>query len=433
MPPMDRRLQRRYVALVKAHMHTSSPVEAGAALRGVPSSGFAATQAVWRFLNNDRVKLSALVEPLREQAAHTLESSGGSLALLVHDWSKLDYGHHASKHDVVQLTHATDVGYELTTALLVSGEDGSPIAPMQMHLKTAHGFLSTRDPAPPSNDHHLAQVLPTMQASEGWGLGCELVHVIDREADSVGHFRQWDAAGHQFLVRADDRRVLWEGRPMLLSQVVQTLEDDGAFDESREGTVPGRPTHQRVAQTTVVLHRPACQWVKGRVREVPGAPLTLRLIVAQVCDDNEGVEAQWLLLTNVPEQVANAWRIALWYQWRWQIESFFKLLKSSGQSIEQWQQESGPAIARRLLVAAMACVVVWQLQRRADPEAQEMKRLLVRLSGRAMKRTRPITDPALLAGLYVLLAILDLLDHEEIDLQTLRRLAQQTIPIFDTG
>ena len=50
-------------------------------------------------------------------------------------------------------------------------------------------------------------------------------------------------------------------------------------------------------------------------------------------------------------------------------QSYFELLKSHGQQLEQWQQETGPAIARRLLVASMACVVVWQLQADDTPQA----------------------------------------------------------------
>jgi len=50
-------------------------------------------------------------------------------------------------------------------------------------------------------------------------------------------------------------------------------------------------------------------------------------------------------------------------------QSFFKLLKSAGHQVEHWQQETAEAIAKRLLVATMACVVVWQLARSAEPEA----------------------------------------------------------------
>ena len=105
----------------------------------------------------------------------------------------------------------------------------------------------------------------------------------------------------------------------------------------------------------------------------------------------------------------------------------FKLLKSHGQQLEQWQQETGPAIARRLLVASMACVVVWQLQADDTPQATELRAILIRLSGRQMKRNRPHTAPASLAGLWVLLSMLALLEHYDLD--DLRRLAAQ-IPVF---
>ena len=46
-------------------------------------------------------------------------------------------------------------------------------------------------------------------------------------------------------------------------------------------------------------------------------------------DVNDGeVLSRWLLLSNVPADVA-ASELALWYYWRWRIESFFKLLKSA--------------------------------------------------------------------------------------------------------
>lgn len=430
---MDRRLQGRYQTLVKAHMHTVPRTAAGPSSGRGAAGGFAATQAAWRFLNNERVSLTALAEPLRAAGRRAVEQSPAGFVLVVHDWCKLDYRRHASKRDVVQLTHATDVGYELTTALLVSTEDGSPLAPMEMHLKTADAVHSTCDPAPALDAHHLGQVLPTMAASANWDLPAVPVHVIDREADSVGHLRQWDDAGHLFLVRADNRKVLWRGEAVLLSDIVATLETEGAFRDVRDVEYQGRRERQWVAETDVILHRPAKTRINGRQRTVPGRPLPLRLVVARVCDAEGQVQAEWMLLTNVPSAAADTDTIALWYYWRWLIELFFKLLKSSGQEIEHWQQETGLAIARRLLVSAMACTIVWALQRQETPEAEEMKCLLVRLSGRQMKRSRPCTAPALLAGLFVLLPILDLLEQYHGDLTQLRHLAAAAIPFLDSG
>jgi len=140
----------------------------------------------------------------------------------------------------------------------------------------------------------------------------------------------------------------------------------------------------------------------------------LRLILAQVRDAFGNVLATWRLWSNLPDSV-DAQTIALWYYWRWRIESYFKLLKRAGQHLEQWQQESAEAITKRLVVAAQACVIVWALMESSDPEAATLRRTLVRLSGRLMKHRVEWTAPALLAGMWQLLMIIDALDQYPIE------------------
>lgn len=429
-PPLSRPLQKRFLKLVDSHMR--APHELASGMAALPSVGtaFAATQGAWRFLNNDRVKLPALAVPLREVGQTRLNDTSAAFGLLVHDWCKFTFEQPTRKQDLVQLTHETDVGYELTTALLVSADDGSPLAPMEMHLKTGQGVLSTRSPAPPDTPH-LEQVLPTMRVSRSWGLNKLLLHVIDREADSVDHFRRWDADGHMFLVRADDRRVRWNGNSHLLSEIRNTLRSNGEMRHVGQALHQGHRAQLYVVETAVILDRPAKKNQKGKKFELPGAPLPLRFIIVQLRDESgQIVLAEWMLLSNMPQESATAEKLAHCYYWRWRIESFFKLLKSHGHQLEQWQQKTGPAIARRLMIAAMACVVVWQLQADQSPEANELKTILVRLSGRQMKYGRPYTAPALLAGLWVLLSMLAMLEHY--DLNDLKRLADK-IPYRDTA
>ena len=63
-------------------------------------------------------------------------------------------------------------------------------------------------------------------------------------------------------------------------------------------------------------------------------------------------------------------------------ECFFKLLKSAGHHLESWQQESAHAIAKRLLVASMACVTVWAIAADNNKEAAELRAFLVKLAGK---------------------------------------------------
>ena len=74
----------------------------------------------------------------------------------------------------------------------------------------------------------------------------------------------------------------------------------------------------------------------------------------------------------------------------------------------------------------MACVVVWQLARNPAPEAEAFRRFLIGLSGRQMKWGRSFTEPALLAGLGVLLVLLDTLKQYEI--KEIQRLASCFLP-----
>jgi hypothetical protein len=181
------------------------------------------------------------------------------------------------------------------------------------------------------------------------------------------------------------------------------------------------------------LHRPARQHriVAGEAQRqsIAGAALELRLIVSQVRAADGKVLAQWLLLSNLPADV-DAATVALWYYWRWRIESYHKLLKSAGQQVESWLQDDAERLARRLAVTAMAGVVVWRLARDERPEAAELRTILILLSGRLMKRGRGqpgFTEPALLAGLGVLLPLMRLLDDYSVE--ELKSLLHQVIPL----
>ena len=167
------------------------------------------------------------------------------------------------------------------------------------------------------------------------------MHVIDREADALASYRDWPAAGRHFLVRAKDgRKVRWQGQEQSLAEVAGQLP----LRRCREVRYRGQRAVQHVAETEVVLDRPA--WRHRRRggplinQRVPGPPLTLRLVVSRVCDASGRTLAVWYLLTNLPATVATD-TAALWYYWRWRIESLFKLFKSAGHQVEHWQQQGG--------------------------------------------------------------------------------------------
>ncbi|CAE6863517.1 IS4 family transposase ISRba2 [Paraburkholderia aspalathi] len=189
------------------------------------------------------------------------------------------------------------------------------------------------------------------------------------------------------------------------------------YTQTRAVLYHGQSAIQEVGQAQVVLTRkakPKKIAANGkRVVPVPGAPLPVRLVVSRVYLKGRCV-AEWFILTNLPASIP-AGRIALWYYYRWNIESFFKTLKSAGLQLESWQQETAQAVARRLLIATQACALAWRLMRQQTAEADEARTFLVRLAGRQMKRTRPVTLTALMDGIFSLLTMLEALKHYSIE------------------
>jgi len=385
---------------------------------------FAAVQAMWRFLNNERVTPRELMMPLRDFARLYLSERSSEFVLAVTDWSKLRYSGHSAKKDVTQITQAADIGYELTTHLLVDAQDGSPIAPYEMSLKTAGKVLSTRA-EPVADVEHNDQVLPMMEASRSWNLPAKIVHVIDREADSLGHWRRWAKAGYLFLVRGNDRYVTWEDRTVLVSQVVAELSENKRFLRVRDVEIRGQKATQEIAEIPVVLERPSRHMVNGKRTQHVDTPLALRLVIARVRDpETHEVLSTWHLFTNAPASIPTE-QVALWYYWRWRVETYFKLMKSAGLELDRWQQETGRAIMNRLLVASMAAAMVWNLERDPSEEAVAFKNRLVGLSGKTVKRSRPHTPGALLSGLFVLLQLFDFLEELDFDVDKILKLRDQ--------
>lgn len=421
------------------HTHAVNATVTGlSALPGV-AQPFAAARAMTRFLNHEKLPFHALIEPAQDAVRAELARRPGRFVLIVHDWCMFNFNRHDSKLDRRVRSHQSDLGYELGTALTVDAEDGRPLGPMEFRLRTANGMLATRIGGADLPPGHIDELEAAMAAASGWKLDRTPIHTIDREADSVGHYRRWDAEGRRFLVRADhDRKVLHEDRERTLVDVVADLSRSFVGVRNAKGrpeivTIRAGTGTVHVAETDVVLHRPARHYTGERTAsgskkqvEVPGPPLRLRLVVTRVIDDKGVILAEWLLLTNVAREDADAATIGRWYSWRWAIESYHKLIKSAGMNAEAWQQECGEAFLRRLCVASMACLTVWHLQRNESPEAGRLRVLLVRLSGRQMKHKVESTAPALLAGLERLLAIDDLMQVENLD--EIIELARKQLP-----
>ncbi len=317
------------------------------------------TKAAYRFLDNDKVTSDKLIDPHKEC---TLERvSEEPVVLCIEDTSEIDY---TKKTDIVglgPLNYETRQGFYLHPMVAVTPD------------RVCHGVLnySTVIREPDSLGQDKGQRPIEEKESIRWLNGyrdvCKLsgerpetawVYTADREADIYEIYAEQSSlnrngeASADFLIRSQHDRLLAEGGKLWNKLESAPVLGEISFDMPGTEKRTGREIEQTIQVVRITLkapHRP-----EGKLPDVE-----VTAILAKEKRTPKGEDPiVWLLLTNRPvETFEQAIEILQWYLCRWQIEIFFKILKS-GCKIEELQLEH---ITR--LEPALACymVVAWRV------------------------------------------------------------------------
>lgn len=417
-----RAFKKRHVKLVKSHMNHKQNSTNGLNLLIKDVKGFSQAQNAWRFYNNENVDIKSLNDPIMQTGLETIEKECSEYLLVAHDWSLVNYRNHTTKDDCIETkrsnsTNAISKGYDLQSSLAISDKSGEPITPLIHNLKTKDKIYSTYDNSIDINHTHLNELSHRITyINNELNINKKIVHIIDREADSVGFFRALQENDY-YIVRALDRvSVEYEGKTITQKELAKTIKL-GEYVK----TIEYKKKQVKIYVNSVDIDITRDTYVKyindkGKVtyKKEKGRAIKSRFVVERLIDSDNNIVATWLLLSNLKEDVDTK-TIGLWYYYRWNIETYFKLLKSSGFNLEKWQQESSKAIFKRLLITSYACLLVWQIEHSSQKNILEIKTFLVKLSGRLVARGKVSTSPALLAGIWSFFSTMDILELYDIE------------------
>lgn len=403
----DARLSKRFLTILQNHIKTAERNNKG--LKLIPSQlvkPFAHTQGLWRFLSNEKVTIKDCSEPLLFLAHQEIDNvvRRGRVVLMAHDWSHVSFKNHSEKEDVYDKSGKGQTGYELQSSLAIDGVTGQPIAPVAQNLKTKHLILSSYNETIDPHTTHLKELETRIDWLEKEFPHATNIHVIDREGDSVPFTRSLNEKGFKWVVRAKNIPSLYfvqEKQLMNCRNIATCLK----FKQSKQKVLlRGQKSVQvLIGETIVGLQR------LHEKDHVP--PPHVRLVIVKLLGEHDTLITEWFLLTNIDTETADREQIVSWYCHRWNIESYFKLLKSAGHNLEDWRQQTAEFIFKRLLIASYASALVYTIANQEDAENIEFRNFLIRLSGRVMDRKKQFTYPALLAGLWTFLTIRNALDE----------------------
>jgi hypothetical protein len=349
---------------------TARAVVMGARIAAAPGVGLPRQMGTWarligayRFLDNAHVTFETLLQPHWD----TTRAAAGqvAVALLVQDWTTLDYSAHPKTQGLGPVGSRSQRGMLLHSVLAIE-----PTQRQVLGLAYAQVIIRAEDRFQPKGTKR--HVGPEGQAWEravkqiGAAPANVLwVHVSDRESDVFEYLAACRTYQKAFVVRAFHNRRLPDGETGVEDQhfldYVRTWPADPAPANGYEVEVDATETHPNRRAAIVVSWRAVTLPPPSYVKDI--APLKLYVVRAWEPHPPAGAEAvEWILLTSWPVTcLANAYQVVEWYECRWLVEDYHQCLKT-GCRVEQAQLDDGLDLQRLLGFLAPVAVRLLQLR-----------------------------------------------------------------------
>lgn len=343
-------------------------VRVAAALAQCPSGALPAAlprwrelKAAYRLFSTPGVSHENILGP---HLARTRQScAGAGEYLLLEDTTLLDYSTHRATGGLGRIGNDRGRGLLLHTTLAarVEGWDEAErpqtrllgLAGQECWARTGPSRRRQKERwrarlARPRESERWARALGTLPprpAATTW------IYLADRESDIYEVFERCQAAGADFIVRAQFARALAPEDQDVFTAVAQAaVLGSIEVEVGARGGRGGRTATVELRARTVSLRG---VWRPGGARP----DLTLQVVQARELHTPAGVEPiHWVLLTSLPVvTLAQARRVVGRYTRRWLIEEYHKALKT-GARVERSALESAERLQALLAVLAVVAV-----------------------------------------------------------------------------
>ena len=347
----DQRLNeraRQVLAELGAQPEASIPAACG---------GWPEAKAASRLFDHERVGSQEVLEPQAAGSEQRLHEH--PRVLCIQDPTELDDTGKSDIDGLGPLNYETRRGLSLHPTLAVT--------PERVPLGVLEGWSWAREPGrlgQEKDPHRPIEAKESRRWREGYQRVGELqarvpetrrVYTADREADSYEVFaeRYWAQQAQrpcaEWLIRAEPDRQLSAGRKLWQAAAAAPVLAPVEFD--RPAT--DKRTARHIVQTLQAV--PVTRKAPYRAGEALPDVAVTALLATEVNPPADEAPITWVLLTSVPIDTAEqAVEVLQWYLCRWQIEVFFRILKS-GCHVEELQLEHlerlEPALACYLIIA----------------------------------------------------------------------------------
>lgn len=338
-----------------------------------PTASIAATfdswheiKASYRFFDNNKVSPAKILEP--HQLATQSRYLPHNTILHVQDTTVIDFSHRSKKvENLGKLRMPFEQGYFMHTTLAFSDDSVClGVVDNKTWVRTELMEPKLRIKSRPIENKESLRWIQSFQITQALAKQYPektFFNIADREADFYQLFSTYDPINSKnahLLVRAKSDRIIKEEDGSTIKMWEKISKEEPLFqiefqlDKEEECQRQTQTIQQTVKMCKVQLRTPekVRRYKEDQVIELTG------ILCTQINTSGQEEPIEWLLLTTKCVQgVEEIRELIKYYVYRWQIELYFKILKS-GCTIQKLQLESRERIEKCI---AVYMITAWRL------------------------------------------------------------------------
>jgi len=320
-----------------------------------------------RFLANAAVTVEAVIEGWSDRTRLAVE---GRHVLAVQDTSEIQFATtEDNQRGLGRIKKGNCYGILLHPMLALDAASGACLGLVSGEVWTrGTGELAARLDRPLSGRESQRWIATAERAKPILEPAAMVTFIADRESDFYALWASLPSGRCQALARVMHDHALAEGGTLRQAVAATPPCDIRPIELRQRACRPARQAMLNLRFGDALIRRP-------RTRHHAELPAAVKLSWVEVIEAAPPVgqpPLHWLLLTSHPVKTpAQAWQIVAWYQQRWVIEQFFRLMKGQGLNLEQSQLHSAARLEKLVAIAAKAAVIVMQLVQARNGEDKQ--------------------------------------------------------------
>ncbi len=321
-------------------------------------------RSAYRLLSNGNVEEDDVMEPHREALVERMRVERRRVMLAVQDTTTLNYSNLGEVEDLVSIGGKGE-GLFVHMGLAVT-ENRRPLG-----IYEVNSTIRNNEEAKSESARWRRGLQRALELEEACG-GTRVVTVCDREADIWGLIAEAKGRGAGFLVRSNkrnQRKVSVDGKSVDLWEHMESLGVLGTRKVKVKARGGKHKRKRRVAEVEIRADVVGLLPIKKEEKNTP-EPLEMIAVSATEKGGKSKEPLHWVLLcTEGSGSFEEAKRIVKWYEARWTIEEYFRVLKT-GTRIKDRLVRHAFSLRKCLAFDAITAVRVFDLERLARDKPQ---------------------------------------------------------------